>query len=335
MAYLHDHGIVHRDLKPANLFMEEGIVKIGDYGLAKLITPSQGTEHSESIGTCHYMAPEIASGKYNKPIDIYAMGVILYEMLTGPGAVRGRDGQRGVDEAPDRAAGRLDAARAVSDDRRQGPGQGPQPSISRVYDLLPARGRPQTHRRSGSSAMARSRAARAAIPPRDDRTGRAAPDDVLRIEAEEPVFYIGPDTAPPRSQVRNVIGQRIRANWEALRRPRGNRPPSSPPRNQGVPPGAMPLADRVVRRASAPRPQAKQTVRRVAAAPRAARLWRAGGFVPLSSPARCSGLHRFWRSWRFPRPRFWASMWPANLSNWPFFMEWRSWAHGQHSFPTS
>ncbi len=83
VAYLHDHGVVHRDLKPANLFMEEGIVKIGDYGLAKLITPSQGSEHSESIGTCHYMAPEIGSGKYHKPIDIYAMGVILYELLTG------------------------------------------------------------------------------------------------------------------------------------------------------------------------------------------------------------------------------------------------------------
>ena len=43
VAYLHDHGVVHRDLKPANLFIEEGTVKIGDYGLAKLITPSHGT----------------------------------------------------------------------------------------------------------------------------------------------------------------------------------------------------------------------------------------------------------------------------------------------------
>jgi len=83
VAYLHDHGVVHRDLKPANLFMEEGIVKIGDYGLAKLITPGQVTEHSESIGTCHYMAPEVASGKYDKPIDIYSLGIILFEMVTG------------------------------------------------------------------------------------------------------------------------------------------------------------------------------------------------------------------------------------------------------------
>ena len=40
--YLHDHGIVHRDLKPANLFMEDGVVKIGDYGLSKIISPSRG-----------------------------------------------------------------------------------------------------------------------------------------------------------------------------------------------------------------------------------------------------------------------------------------------------
>src|SRR3954447_8492490 len=83
VAYLHDHGIVHRDLKPANLFMEEGVVKIGDYGLSKMITSQAVSHHSESIGPCHYMAPEISTGKYNKPIDIYAIGVILFEMITG------------------------------------------------------------------------------------------------------------------------------------------------------------------------------------------------------------------------------------------------------------
>src|SRR5947209_1233160 len=81
VAYLHDHGIVHRDLKPANMFMEEGVVKIGDYGLSKMITSQAASNHSESIGTCHYMAPEISTGKYNKPIDIYAIGVILFEMI--------------------------------------------------------------------------------------------------------------------------------------------------------------------------------------------------------------------------------------------------------------
>ena len=137
VAYLHDHGIVHRDLKPANLFMEEGIVKIGDYGLAKLITPSQGTEHSESIGTCHYMAPEIGSGKYNKPIDIYAMGVILYEMLTGRVPF---DGETVNEVLMKHLTARPDVSmlpRAVSDDRGQGAGQGPEPASSRVYDLLP------------------------------------------------------------------------------------------------------------------------------------------------------------------------------------------------------
>lgn len=82
-AYLHDNGIVHRDLKPANLFMENGVVKIGDYGLAKFISVSRRSGQTESVGTVHYMAPEIANGRYGKQIDIYALGIILYELLTG------------------------------------------------------------------------------------------------------------------------------------------------------------------------------------------------------------------------------------------------------------
>jgi hypothetical protein len=223
VAYLHDHGIVHRDLKPANLFMEEGIVKIGDYGLAKLITPSQGTEHSESIGTCHYMAPEIGSGKYNKPIDVYAIGVILYEMLTGrvpfDGETVNEVLMKHLTARPDVSMlaepYRTIVARALAKDPNQRP--------SRLYQLLPPEDAPPAPEVRIIGDGKRVAAPRAAV------AGRPAgpPDEeILRIEAEEPVFYIGPDTRPPRVQAR-TIGQRLRANWEALRsagRPRFPRP---------------------------------------------------------------------------------------------------------------
>src|SRR4029077_16348209 len=75
VAYLHDQGIVHRDLKPGNIFLENGIVKVGDYGLSKSMGNSQRTAQTQSLGTVHYMAPEISTGNYNKQIDIYAAGI--------------------------------------------------------------------------------------------------------------------------------------------------------------------------------------------------------------------------------------------------------------------
>ncbi|MEK6643199.1 MAG: serine/threonine-protein kinase [Planctomycetota bacterium] len=83
LAYLHDRGIVHRDLKPGNIFYEDGYVKIGDYGLAKIMAASQHSGQTMSVGTVHYMAPEVGSGNYDRTIDIYALGVMLYEMLLG------------------------------------------------------------------------------------------------------------------------------------------------------------------------------------------------------------------------------------------------------------
>jgi hypothetical protein len=83
LTFLHENGIVHRDLKPANIFYENGYVKIGDYGLSKLITATHTSAQTVSVGTVHYMAPEIGAGKYDRSIDIYALGAVLYEMLTG------------------------------------------------------------------------------------------------------------------------------------------------------------------------------------------------------------------------------------------------------------
>ena len=267
VAYLHDHGIVHRDLKPANLFMEEGIVKIGDYGLAKLITPSQGTEHSESIGTCHYMAPEIGSGKYHKPIDIYAMGVILYEMLTGRVPFEGETVNevlmKHLTARPDVSVlpkpYQAIVAKALAKD--------PNHRVARVYDLLAPEDAPRTpdvriigDGKAGPGARTRSA----------DGTGvRAAQeDDILRIEAEEPIFYIGPDTRPPGAAGRNAIAQRLRANWAALRRPaRYQSPPPSPGRNRPVTAQASPVHGGAVRQAAYASPASKQPVRKVAAPP--------------------------------------------------------------------
>lgn len=83
VAHLHKSGIVHRDLKPGNIFIDDNTVKVGDYGLCKFISASRRSGQTQSVGTLHYMAPEIGQGRYGKEVDVYALGVMLYEMITG------------------------------------------------------------------------------------------------------------------------------------------------------------------------------------------------------------------------------------------------------------
>lgn len=83
VSHLHQNGIVHRDLKPGNIYRENGSVKVGDVGLSKQMGSNRRGQHTESVGTVYYMAPEVANGRYGPELDVYSMGIMLYEMLTG------------------------------------------------------------------------------------------------------------------------------------------------------------------------------------------------------------------------------------------------------------
>ncbi len=86
LDYAHSHGIVHRDVKPDNLYvMGDGTIKLGDFGIAQTDATSQITsKDSEIVGSVHYLAPEITSGKpATGQSDIYSAGVTFFELITG------------------------------------------------------------------------------------------------------------------------------------------------------------------------------------------------------------------------------------------------------------
>lgn len=85
LAHAHQNQIVHRDIKPQNILMDaEGNVKISDFGIAMALSATSYTQTNSVLGTVHYLSPEQArGGTANKKSDIYSLGIVMFELLTG------------------------------------------------------------------------------------------------------------------------------------------------------------------------------------------------------------------------------------------------------------
>lgn len=85
LEHAHNRGIIHRDIKPQNIMvLRDGTVKVADFGIAHQVSKQQTYNKGEAIGSVHYISPEQAKGsRIDNRADIYSLGVVMYEMLTG------------------------------------------------------------------------------------------------------------------------------------------------------------------------------------------------------------------------------------------------------------
>ncbi len=173
LDYAHRNGVVHRDVKPGNLMVNtEGVVKLADFGIAKAAEQSDITKVGSVLGTAAYLSPEQARGEPAGPAsDLYALGVVSYQLMSGTPALRG-----GVADRPRAAAGGGRAAaagprsarRPADAGRRGRPRAGARPGATATR--TPPRWRTRCTTGSPASAAPATSTSTRMLPPTEDST---------------------------------------------------------------------------------------------------------------------------------------------------------------------
>src|SRR4051794_24759644 len=209
----HDHRIVHRDVKPQNVLIdEEGTAKVTDFGIARSLTEEGLTADGRVLGTTDYVSPEQALGQDVDPqSDLYSLGVVLFEMLTGDVPFHGEN----------------QVAVAMKHVREELPGEGPSHGEPRVGGAMKrGRGGPPAVQRRGPEVPSPRGAGGAGPTARaldrrygSDRELIADLEDVLAIETARSGEATGEATAVIRTlpaRARRRLPLRLRHPWALL-----------------------------------------------------------------------------------------------------------------------
>ncbi|HEY7332299.1 MAG TPA: Stk1 family PASTA domain-containing Ser/Thr kinase [Candidatus Limnocylindria bacterium] len=225
----HRRGIVHRDVKPGNILItDEGDVKVTDFGIARAVSEASMTVTGTTLGSVHYFSPEQARGdEVTGASDVYSLGIVLYEMLTGRRPFEG-DSAAGValkrlneDPQPPETYRPVPSGlsaivmRALQrDPERRFPDAGSFAEALRVWQRDPAAG-------AAAAGMAGAGAAGVAA-----ASGSPTPEEAPVPPSGEPTVYVPPPVVRPSDRAPSAVNVNA-----PPRRP----PPPPPPERQGQP----------------------------------------------------------------------------------------------------
>ncbi len=217
LDYAHRNGVVHRDVKPGNLLRShEGVVKLADFGIAKAAEDSEITKAGSVLGTAAYLSPEQARGeKAGPPADLYALGVVSYQLLTG--------------RLPYEAASLTDLAR-LQEASPPGSPSDVNPDVPRALGeaVMRALHPLPEGRYEGALEMADALSAglEGIAPDPTDATAALDPTSATRM--------LGDATAATRAETRRPA-ERTRRPLEPLDEPARRRPAARPPAREAAP----------------------------------------------------------------------------------------------------